>query len=52
MKKQTKEKMAFWLIIAAMPLIATSDNLGLTLLVLGCISLLMVDNIKEALRRK
>lgn len=50
--RELKEHIAFWLIIAGCPLLATSENLGLMLVLVMAIVALMWDNITEALNKK
>ena len=49
--RKRKEALAFWLIIAGCPLVATTEHLGYMIVLVLIILALMFDNIKEALKR-
>lgn len=49
--RQKKEMLAFWLTIMGVPLVASSENIGVMIALLAGILALMYDNIVEALKR-
>lgn len=48
--RKAKETLAFWLIIAGAPILATAENLGLMAVLLLAAGALMWDNIVEAIK--
>lgn len=48
--RKAKETLAFWLIIAGAPILATAENLGLMVVLLLAVGVLMWDNIVEAIK--
>jgi hypothetical protein len=48
--RKAKETLAFWLIIAGAPILATAENLGLMAVLLVAVGGLMWDNIVEAIK--
>lgn len=49
--RKTKETLAFWLIIAGAPILATAENLGFMIVLLLAIGALMWDNFVEAIKK-
>lgn len=48
--RKAKETLAFLLIIAGAPILATAENLGLMAVLLIAVGVLMWDNIVEAIK--